>query len=108
VAPSAVKRFYGYNSSISCQNVGTAATPLRVTYSGTAIANKVVNPSLAVGAVYQIYQPADTQLPNAWNGTAQVNADQNIVCVVNQDQNEAPYNTQNKDVFAAYNGIAKP
>jgi hypothetical protein len=108
VAPSVVKRFYGYNSSISCQNVGTAATPLRVTYSGTAIANKVVNPSLAVGAVYQIYQPADTQLANSWNGTATVNADQNIVCVVNQDQNEAPYSTQNKDVFAAYNGIAKP
>jgi hypothetical protein len=108
VAPSVVKRFYGYNSSISCQNVGTAATPLRVSYSGTAISNKVVNPSLAVGAVYQIYQPADTQLANSYNGSATVTADQNIVCVVNQDQNEAPYSTQVKDVFASYVGIVKP
>jgi hypothetical protein len=108
VAPSVVKRFYGYNSSISCQNISTVATPLRVSYSGTAISNKVVNPSLAPGAVYQIYQPADTQLPNNYNGSASVFADQNIVCVVNQDQNEAPYNTQVKDVFASYVGIVKP
>ena len=108
VAPSVVRRFYGYNSSISCQNVGTAATPLRISYSGTAISNKVVKASLAVNEVYQIYQPADTQLANNYNGSATISADQNVVCVVNQDQNEAPYSTQVKDVFASYVGIVKP
>jgi hypothetical protein len=107
VAPSVVKRFYGYNSSISCQNVGTANTALSISYSGTAI-NKVVAPALAPNAVYQIYQPSDAQLPNNYNGSATiVSSTQPVVCVVNQDQNEAPYSTQVKDVFASYVGIVQ-
>lgn len=107
-APSVVKRFYGYNSSIACQNVGTAATPVRVQYSGTTnVAEKVVIASLAPGAVGQIYQPSETALPNSFSGAARVEADQPLVCVVNQDQNELPFSTQVKDVFASYEGIKK-
>jgi hypothetical protein len=107
-APSVVKRFYGYNSSIACQNVGTAATPVRVQYSGsTNVQEKQVIASLAPGAVGQLYQPSETALPNSFNGSARVEADQPLVCVVNQDQNEAPYATQVKDVFASYEGIKK-
>jgi hypothetical protein len=107
-APSVVKRFYGYNSSIACQNVGAAATSVSVQYTGsTNVPTKQVIASLAPGAVGQIYQPSEVALPNGFSGSAVVTASQNLVCVVNQDQNEAPYATQVKDVFASYEGIIK-
>lgn len=122
VAPSVVSKFYGYNSSVSCQNVGTTATDLRVSYIGKAgnvnvnVPTKVVKAALAPNEVFQIYQPSDPTLKplTNFNGSATVttagigaNAAQPVVCTVNQDQNEAPFASQVKDVFASYEGIKK-
>jgi hypothetical protein len=108
VAPIVYKRFYKYNSSLTCQNVGTAATNVRISYSGTAISNKTVLTNLGPGKSGLIYQPAEPGLANGYSGSATITADQNIVCVTNQDQNEAPESTLSKDLLFAYDAIVKP
>jgi hypothetical protein len=108
VAPIVMKRYYKYNSSMTCQNIGAAATNVRISYSGTAVSNKTVLTNLAPGKSGLIYQPAEAGLANGYIGSATVSADQNIVCVVNQDQNEAPDASIAKDQLYAYDAIVKP
>lgn len=111
IIPSVQKTFYGYNAGIQCQNIGTVATDLKISYKGGAIniVDKVVKTSLAPDAAFLIYPPADAQLPANWNGSAIVNSTNNvpIVCVVNSDQDYGANLTQVKDKLAAYVGINK-
>lgn len=108
VAPIVMRRYYKYNTSVTCQNLGASATNIRITYSGTSISNKTVVTGLQPNQTALIYQPAESQLPDGYLGSATLNADQNIVCVVNEDQNEAPQNTQVMDQLYGYDAIAKP
>jgi len=107
-APIVEKRYYGYNSSVTCQNVGSAATDLVVTYTGPGVGSPTTYPGVAAGATQLIYQPTDPALsgvsPN-WIGSATITATQPFVCVVNQDMNEPPQSTQNMDQLFSYNGI---
>ncbi|HYF63140.1 MAG TPA: hypothetical protein VD886_10035 [Herpetosiphonaceae bacterium] len=105
VLPSVVKRFYGYNSAIVCQNVGSAAATLNVTYNPGPYAGALVR--LSVGKSATIYQPSEAGLPDGFSGSAEITSDQPIACLANQDQNEPPYSGQNKDMLGAYNGIVK-
>jgi hypothetical protein len=107
VLPSVVKRFYGYNSSITCQNISSTSTSLRVTYSNSAVVNKQVITNLAPNGVAGIYQPSEAGLPNGYSGSAEISSDQPVVCLVTQDQNEAPMGNHTNDTFAGYNGIVK-
>lgn len=109
VAPSVVKSYYGYNSSIQCQNVSAVASTVTVSYKGGAVnlVNQPVSNNLAPNASALIYLPSNASLPNNWAGSAVVNSSQPLVCVVSQDQNTAPNNTQVKDTFAVYDGINK-
>lgn len=108
VAPIVMKRYYKYNSSLTCQNIGSAATNIRISYSGTAISNKTVVTGLPVGKSALIYQPGEAGLANGYIGSATISADQNIVCVTNQDQNEGVEATIANDQLYAYDAIVKP
>ncbi len=108
-APIVMKRYYGYNSSVTCQNLGAAATNMTVSYAGAGVGAPTVYPNVAAGATQLIYQPTDAALgsvaPN-WIGSATITATEPIVCVVNQDMNELPQAAENMDQLYSYNGIA--
>ncbi len=110
VAPIVMKNYYDYNSSITCQNVGSSSTNVRITYTGpgSSVSNKQVLTNLAPGATGLIYQPAESGIPNGFIGSATITSTaSNIVCVVNQDQNLGAPASQPKDLLGAYNAIVK-
>jgi len=103
--PIVMKRFYKYNSSVTCQNLGTAATVMSIRYGG--IAGTTNSPSIPAGGTHMFYQPTDPLLTNNWIGSATITATQPIVCVVNQDMNEPPERDQVMDQLYAYEGIGQ-
>ncbi|MFZ1752142.1 MAG: hypothetical protein WAU10_00285 [Caldilineaceae bacterium] len=105
-APIVMKRYYGYNTSVVCQNVGAAATTMTIAYSGGVGGSTSV--STAVGKTVQFYQPDAVEgLSDNYVGSATITATQPIVCVVNEDMNEVPNLNKNMDQLFAYEGIAK-
>ncbi len=110
VAPITLKGYYGYNSSLTCQNVGSAATNVNATFAGagSTITNQTVLTNLQPGAAGIIYQPSQTGLNAGYIGSATLTSPQPIVCVVNQDENLAPQVTQVADFLAAYDAIVHP
>jgi hypothetical protein len=106
--PIVEKRYYGYNSSVTCQNVDGAGT-MTIEYSG--IATTTTSPNIPMGGTHLFYQPTDPALatvaPN-YISSAKItpNGGQNIVCVVNQDINEGSGATTVMDQLYSYEGIA--
>lgn len=111
VAPVVMKSYYGYQSSITCQNIGNAPANISVGYKGEAgtspvtvqITQKVSN--LAVNQSAVILQQLETALPAGFIGSAQIQSNQNIICVVNQS-NQGLGATQ--DQLYAYNALVQP
>lgn len=106
-APIVEKRYYGYNSSVTCQNVGGAATTMTISYAG--VAGTTTSPSISAGATHLFYQPTDPALAaivNNWISSATITAAQPIVCVANQDINEGTGAVTVMDQLYSYNGIA--
>ena len=105
-APIVEKNYYTYNSSMTCQNVGTAAATQTIAYAG--VTGTTTSPSIPVGGNHLFYQPGDPILatvPNNWISSATVTSAQDIVCVVNQDvKPELAANIQ--DSLYSYNGVA--
>lgn len=103
--PIAMKRYYTYNTSTVCQNIGTASTTMTLVYGG--VGGSDVSSSVAPGATYQFYQPNSSLIGNGFIGSATITASgaQPIVCVVNEDANEAPQGTQIADFQYSYNAI---
>jgi len=84
--PTVMKKYYGWDTSFTCQNVGDVTTKLRIMYQGYA-ANAYETKSLAPGESIEIYQPAETFLPNGYRGSVTVTAIEagaKIACIVNQ------------------------
>jgi hypothetical protein len=104
-APIVMKRYYFYNTSITCQNIGTGPADLSVSYSGVSVATSYDN--VPVNSTQLIYQPGESSLSNNWIGSATITSDQDIVCVVNEDMNEAPQVSQSMDQLYAYNAIGQ-
>lgn len=104
-APIVMRRYYEYNTSVTCQNLGTAPTVMTISYGGISGTNS--SPSIPPDGTYMFYQPADPLLPDGWIGSATITADQPIVCVVNEDQNEPPKVDQVMDQLYAYEGIGQ-
>lgn len=102
--PIIMKRYYNYNTSVACQNIGSASTNITINYSNGASssANNVLQNGMAL-----FYQPNEVGIANGFNGSATITSSGGvpIVCVVNEDQNEAPYGTQNMDQLFAYEGL---
>jgi hypothetical protein len=105
-APIVMKRYYKYNTSVTCQNLGTTSTIMSISYGG--ISGTTNSPSIPAEGTHMFYQPTDPLLTtDGWIGSATITADQPIVCVVNEDMNEAPEVDQVMDQLYAYEGIGQ-
>lgn len=108
-APIVMKRYYQYNSSVTCQNVGAVPTDMTITYA-TGASGPTTYTNIAPGAVQLFYQPTDPALagvpPNYISSATITSSAADIVCVVNQDINEGAGATVIQDQLYAYNGIA--
>ncbi len=111
VAPIVMKNYYGYNSSITCQNIGNGPATISVSFKGTAgntsvnvpLTQKVANLGINLSAV--IAQHLESSLPANFIGSATIESTQDIICVVNQsDQNQET----TKDLLYAYNALVQP
>lgn len=106
-APIVMKRYYKYNTSMTCQNVGDAAATMTIAYSNKTGSFTTANP-IEPSKTYLFYQPGSDQgLSNNYIGSATVTSAQPVVCVVNEDMNEAPDVNQSKDMLYAYDGIGQ-
>ncbi|MCU0520259.1 MAG: hypothetical protein MUF84_06165 [Anaerolineae bacterium] len=82
-APIVLKTYYGYSTSITCQNIGAAPTNVTVTYSSGVTESRS---GVAVNGTALFYQPNTAGLASGFNGSAVITAAQDIVCVVNENQ----------------------
>jgi hypothetical protein len=100
-APIVLKRYYGFSSSVTCQNISNSSpTNVTITYS-----NGYSQPPVSVSpnGTVVFYQPNAAGLPDGFNGSATITSDsQPIVCVVNQNKTE---DTSNQDWLLAYDAI---
>jgi hypothetical protein len=101
-APIVLRRYYDYNSSVTCQNLGTADTVVSIDYGG--VAGTTDSAAVAPGGIHMFYQPIDSLLSDGFIGSATITADQPIACIVNQDKDEMPFKSQIMDMLYAYNG----
>jgi len=104
-APIVMRRYFKYNTSVTCQNIGSAAATMSISYGG--IAGTTTSPSIPVNGTHMFYQLTDTLLTDNFIGSATVTSAENIVCIVNEDQNEPPERDQIMDQLYAYNGIGQ-
>jgi hypothetical protein len=103
-APIVMRRYFDYNTSITCQNVGSSSSTMTLTYSGIGGSN--ISPSIPTGGIHLFYQPNDGLLTDGFLGSATITSSEPIVCVVNEDQNEGALATTFMDQLYAYEGIA--
>jgi hypothetical protein len=108
--PIVMKRYVSslhYNTSITCQNVGASNTNMTITYSNAATATQN---SIPANGTALFYQPNEAGLPDNFNGSATVSSSgQPIVCIVNEDQNEAAYGgTTSFDHLFSYESFPAP
>lgn len=106
--PSAMKLYYEWNTSFTCQNVGDLATTLNIKYSGYD-GNAYNTPSLAPGATIEKYTPNEAFLPNGYRGGATVTANTagaEIACIVNFN-NPHQMGTTVGDWSMSYNAFNK-
>ena len=86
--PTVMKKYYGWDTAFTCQNVGTASTSLNVSYQGYA-GDAYDTATLAAGAAVEVYQPGESFLPNGYRGSVTVTANASggeVACIVNQTQ----------------------
>lgn len=103
-APNVMKRYYKYSSSVTCQNLGAAATTMTIKYAAAPGATETSG-SIAPGASWEVYLPSKTAVPDGYNAGATIEASQPIACIVNSNMDEAPENTQSMDQLFSYNGV---
>jgi hypothetical protein len=127
--PYVLKHYKGYNSSVTCQNVGATtitditATYYRVKNDGTIATTTSglisLGTGLKPGKTEMLYQPDETAavLPDAGIASMIIEVTATdpatsgvteISCVANVDQTDGDYRTQQKDRLAAYNGVVLP
>lgn len=99
VAPIIMKGYYGYDTSISCQNVDSSAGDITVTYSNGWSESAT---GVAAGGSALFYQPNAAGLPSNFNGSAAIASTVDIVCVVNENQEGNP---SSGDWLFAYNAV---
>lgn len=100
-APIVLKTYYGFSTSITCQNIGTAAANITANYSNGATEVKT---SIPVNGTALFYQPNTAGLPANFNGSAAISSTQNIVCVVNENQVTNPVKS---DFLLTYEAIVQ-
>lgn len=111
-APIVMRRYVGYNTSVTCQNVGTGPTTMTIAYGGISGSSNPTSPSnpIPIGGSALFYQPADSKLADGFIGSATVSASgggASIVCVVNEDMNEGALASTSMDQLYGYNAIGQ-
>jgi hypothetical protein len=84
--PTVMKKYYGWDTSFTCQNVGTVATSLNISYQGHET-SAYDTASLGVGDSVEVYQPGESFLMDGYRGGVTVTANASgaeIACIVNQ------------------------
>lgn len=106
-APIVMKRYYAYNTSVTCQLVSGGPATMTIEYfgSGGTSLGTTTSPSISTGGTTIFYQPNESYLSDGYNGSAKITSAANIACIVNEDQNEAPEATMIMDHLYAYEGI---
>ncbi|MGC8959758.1 MAG: hypothetical protein ACP5OO_08210 [Chloroflexia bacterium] len=108
--PLTMKGYYGWNTSFTVQNIGSAAIQVQITYApdpsvgftGKTYTAGPIDP----GKNLEVYQPADSDLPTGYHGavTVEVVGSGSIIAIVNQtcDGQRA---TTSGDWSMSYNGL---
>jgi hypothetical protein len=97
-APVLMRAFYGFNTSVQVQNVGTGSTDVTIHYSNGTSETQTLATN---GASYLFTQHNDPGIPNNWIGSARITStSQNVIAVVNQ-QNSGSGKAASYNAFAA-------
>jgi len=100
-APIVLKNYYGFSTSITCQNVGDTSTQIQVTYSNGYVQGPLSVPS---NGTIVFYQPNVAGLPDGFNGSATITTTgQPVACVVNQNKVSDPSPADWLLVYDAFN-----
>ncbi|NJN67217.1 MAG: hypothetical protein HC884_11160 [Chloroflexaceae bacterium] len=110
LVPLVMRKYYGYNSSVTCKGTSSNVTSVDLTYTGTAGSDaQPISPlekSFDIGSTNGvIYQGDEADLPELYSGSLVIEAASPIVCVVNQDLNDGSAASDPNDELFAYNGI---
>lgn len=106
-APVLEKRYFNYNSSVTCQVISGGPATMTIEYfSGGVSLGSTTSPSKANGQTHLFYQPQESYLANGFLGSGTITSAGQIACVVNQDQNEGSQATTFMDQLFAYEGVA--
>ncbi|MEM4723853.1 MAG: hypothetical protein QXP01_02440 [Candidatus Hadarchaeum sp.] len=89
-APRVVKDYYGYQSGLRVQNVGTAPTVVTVEYKFGPNTYTQTSPPIGPGQAWGPYMGAPAQLPPAMatvagSGSAVITASQPVIATINED-----------------------
>ena len=106
--PNVSKNYVGWKSAINCQNVGSLATTLNVSYGGYS-ASAYNTSSLSSGASLQIQVFNESFLPDGWQGGATVKANTagaEIACTVGNSNPDKAATTPG-DWTSQYNAYNK-
>ena len=103
-APNVMKRYYKYSSAITCQNLGSVAATVTISYAGEPGATETSAP-IAPQASVEFYLPSKAAVPNGYNGSATITSAQPITCVINSNMDEGAEATQSMDQLFSYNGV---
>ena len=103
-----MKSYYGWDTSVTCQNVGGISTTLNIEYSGYA-ANAYNTGSLSTGDSVEIYQPGEGFLPSAYQGAMTITANTSgaaVSCIVNFN-NPTQMGSTDGDWSMSYNAFGQ-
>jgi hypothetical protein len=104
-APNVQKYFYGYITAVTCVNVSTEPTKLRISYEGYAPNSYPTPATLNEGDSHQFLVFMEPFLPNGYQGGATVtveNSAARIACQVGNTRAVVPSNLPGGDWTVAY------
>lgn len=104
--PSTMKSYYGWNTSFTCQNIGSTDTTVSVAYDGYT-ANSYNSASLSAGDTIEVVQAGEAFLPAGFQGGVTVTANTagaSIACIVNLN-NATQMGTVAGDWSMSYNAF---
>jgi len=106
--PSVMKSYYGWNTSFTCQNVGSVPTSLNIKYDGYA-GSAYNTGTLAAGAAIEKVTANEAFLPTGFQGGATISANAGgaqVSCIVNFN-NAAQMGSTAGDWSMSYNAFNK-
>ncbi len=101
-APIIMKNYYNFETSVTCQNLGTSSATMSIEYANNLGHLTTSSPVLA-GKTFLFYQGSDANMLNGIS-SATITSSQPTVCVVTEGATSA-LNSQANDYQYTYNGI---